>query len=306
MSRSDWKRVSRARPCPICSKSDWCLLTGPDDSPSAAICARVESDKRVGDQGAGWLHVLRNDGPTWPEWKRTVHIAARRVGPATPGETTIDFHELTVRAMVSMSDVQRERFAEGLGVSAHALWELCVGWLPDRRAWTFPMSNAEGDVTGIRLRLPNGRKLSIKGGKEGLFVPTGLKPGGRLLVCEGATDCAALLDLGFSVIGRPSCTGGTKHLVELVKRLKPVEVAIVADHDEPGQRGADRLAVALLAYVPIVRVVVPPPGVKDAREWKRAGATAADVHLAIQAATPKTLKIRVSPKHEKASLRSRP
>jgi len=224
------------------------------------------------------------------------------VGPATPGETTIDFHELTVRAMVSMSDVQRERFGEALGVSAASLRRLGAGWLPDRRAWAFPMRNAKGDVTGIRLRLPSGRKLSIRGGREGLFLAGDLHAGSRLLVCEGPSDTAALLDLGFDAVGRPSCTGGTKHLVELVKRLQPVEVAIVADGDEPGQRGADRLAVALLAYVPIVRVVIPPPGVKDARDWKRAGATAADVHLAIGAATPKTLKIRVSSKHEKASL----
>jgi DNA primase len=193
-----------------------------------------------------------------------------------------------------------------LGVSINSLRRLGIGWSKDHKAWTFPMGDARGRVTGIRLRLPSGRKLSIKGSKEGLFLPDDLHAGGRLLIAEGPTDTAALLDLGFDAVGRPSCTGGTKHIVALAKRLKPVEIAIVADGDGPGQRGADRLAVALLAYVPIVRVVIPPPGVKDARDWKRAGATAADVHLAIGAATPKTLKIRVSPKHEKASLRSRP
>ena len=305
MSRSDWKRVSRARPCPICSKSDWCLLTGPDDSPSAAICARVESAKRVGDQGAGWLHVLRNDGPTWPEWKRTVHIAAKQLQPEAPASTETIAREAEA-AVASTTPEALRRFAEGMGLSPDSLHRLSVGYLKSRRAWAFPMRDASGAVTAIRLRLPSGRKLSIRGGREGLFLPDDLHAGSRLLIAEGPSDTAALLDLGFDAVGRPSCTGGTKHLVELVKRLKPVEVAIVADGDEPGQRGADRLAVALLAYVPIVRVVIPPPGVKDARDWKRAGATAADVHLAIGAATPKTLKIRVSSKHEKASLRSRP
>ena len=169
------------------------------------------------------------------------------------------------------------------------------------------MLDSRDEIVGVRLRTEAGKKFSIKGGREGLFYSDLVSlreraSGGRLLVCEGPTDTASLMDLGFSVVGRPSCTGGTKHIVELAKRLKPVEVAIVADGDEPGQRGDDRLATALLAYVPVVRVVIPPPGVKDARDWKRAGATAADVHLAIGAATPKTLKIRVSSKHEKASL----
>ena len=38
--------------------------------------------------------------------------------------------------------------------------------------------------------------------------------------------------------GRPSCTGGTRHLVALVKTGKPVTVAIVADNDPAGTSGA--------------------------------------------------------------------
>jgi hypothetical protein len=295
MSRGDWQRVSRRRPCPVCEKPDWCMFAGDESAPSAAICARVESDKRVGDQGAGWLHVLRRDGPTWPEWKRTVHVAARQVGPEPSAPPAVDFGDLAARALASTDDAQRERFAQALGLSADSLHRLSVGYLKSRRAWTFPMRDASGRVSGIRLRLPSGRKLSIRGSKEGLFLPDDLHAGGRLLIAEGPTDTAALLDLGFDAVGRPSCTGGVKHLVELAKRLKPVEIAIVADGDEPGQRGADRLATALLAYVPIVRVVIPPPGVKDARDWKRAGATAADVHLAIQAAAVRTVKVKARP-----------
>ena len=295
MSRGDWQRVSRRRPCPVCEKPDWCMFAGDESAPSAAICARVESNKRGGDQGAGWLHAPRRDGPTWPEWKRTVHVAARQVGPEPSAPPAVDFGDLAARALASTDDAQRERFAAALGVSAASLRRLGAGWLPDRRAWAFPMRDARGRVLGVRLRYRNGRKLSIKGSKEGLFLPDDLHAGGRLLIAEGPTDTAALLDLGFSAVGRPSCSGGIKHLVALAQRLKPVEVAIVADGDEPGQRGANRLATALLAYVPIVRVVVPPPGEKDARDWKRAGATAADVHLAIQAAAVRTLIVKARP-----------
>jgi DNA primase len=155
------------------------------------------------------------------------------------------------------------------------------------------MSNAAGDVLGIRLRLPNARKLSVKGGKEGLFIPEGIDAHGLLVIAEGPTDTAALLDLGFPAVGRPSCTGGVKLLVELVRKLKPSGVVVVADADAPGQRGAESLATALVAYCFEVRIITPPTGVKDAREWKRGGATAADVTAAIDAAPVRKLRVSV-------------
>src|SRR5205814_890776 len=107
----------------------------------------------------------------------------------------------------------------------------------------------------------------------------------RLLIAEGATDAAALLDLGFpNVAGRPSCTGGTRQAAELVRIRRPAEVVLAADGDQPGRRGAGTLAAILAAYAPAVRVVTPPGGIKDARTWKRAGATHADVERTIAAA----------------------
>jgi hypothetical protein len=99
MARGDWNRVSRRRPCPVCERPDWCLYAGDESAPSAVICARVESNKRVGDQGAGWLHVLRNDGPVWPEWKRTVHIAVRKLGPEPAGRKRVAIQAPDVKAL---------------------------------------------------------------------------------------------------------------------------------------------------------------------------------------------------------------
>jgi len=303
MSSNDWKRVSRRRPCPVCEKPDWCLYVGDDDSPTAAICARVESEKQCGE--GGWLHVLRTDGPTWAPWKRTIHIAAKQLQPEA---SALDFNKLAAEAAAIVTPHLPRVFGEDplkwvgedLGVSAESLRRLGVGWFPVRKAWGFPMRNALGEVVGIRLRLFSGKKLSVKGGKEGLFIPAGLSCGGSLFVTEGPTDAASLLDLGFNCIGRPSCRGGAKHIVALANRLGPSEVVIVADADGPGQRGAERLAAKLLAYVPTVQVITPPA--KDAREWKRNGATAADVNALIDATPAKSLKIRVSSSNEKASL----
>lgn len=170
---------------------------------------------------------------------------------------------------------------------------LQVGWSARHRGWTFPMCNGDGEVVGIRLRLLSGKKLSVKGGREGLFLPSGLQRGQSLLIAEGPTDAAALLDFGFPAVGRPSCTGGTKHICELVRRLQPSELVLLADNDEPGQRGAGNLLSVVVAYVPAVRIITPPAGIKDARAWKAAGATVADISAAIEAAPVRRLAVSV-------------
>jgi hypothetical protein len=85
--------------------------------------------------------------------------------------------------------------------------------------------------------------------------------------------------------------GGVNLLVDLCNCLQPAEAVIVADRDAPGQRGAENLSSVLVAYMAAVRVIVPPEGVKDAREWKATGATSADVMAAIDAAEPRKLAI---------------
>ena len=199
---------------------------------------------------------------------------------------------------------RREKLARSLGVTVDSLSHLGVGWSKQYWGWTFPMSSVRCDavdmVRGIRLRKPDGRKLSVCGSREGLFIPRGLpRSPDLLLVCEGPTDTAALLDLGFSVAGRPSCTGGVPLLVELVQHKSPSQVVIVADADTPGQRGAQSLAPALVVYAPDVRVITPPTGVKDARAWCRGGATHGDVVASVAAATPR--RSTVTAKKRKAT-----
>jgi DNA primase len=154
------------------------------------------------------------------------------------------------------------------------------------------MVNAAGHVVEIRLRFPDGRKLAVTGGREGLFIPDGLDYSGPLILAEGPTDCAALLDLGFPALGRPSCSGSVRHCVELVRAHWPLDVVVIADGDPPGQRGAEVLASMLLAYAQTVRVIRPPDEIKDARAWKQAGATAADIRTLIAGAPSRRLSIK--------------
>jgi hypothetical protein len=71
------------------------------------------------------------------------------------------------------------------------------------------------------------------------------------------------------------------------------QVNIVADGDEAGTCGAADLASTLAVYVSVVRVIKPPAGIKDAREWFQRGATAADVTGAIHAASPWQMRIEL-------------
>ncbi len=296
---SEWNRVSKASPCPVCGKPDWCLTAGRPDSPDAAICARTESPKRCG--AAGWLHVLRDSGPTWTGWRRTLPQAVN-LAASQPAAAGIAGEAAAGVAWLEKHPDHLERFAAGLWVSAESLRRLGVGYSPDRRAWLFPMTDVAGEICGARLRLLSGRKLSIKGGREGLFLPSGIGPN-VLLLPEGPTDTAALLGLGFSAVGRPSCRGGAGPIVELCRRLRPARAVVVSDADAPGRDGAAALAQRLRVHVPSVCIIEPAPEHKDMRAWARAGAIRADVQAAIDAAPALQLAITTTTRTRKGRTR---
>ena len=169
-----------------------------------------------------------------------------------------------------------------LGVSAKSLLRLQAG--RNCTAYTFPMKDAAGKIIGIRLRCDTG-KFSVKGSRSGLFIPLRMHPRRSLFICEGPTDTAALLDMGFEVIGRPSCLGGVDYIKAFVDRFNPRQVLIMADRDEPkqrpdgsewkpGQHGAKRLAEQL-EHDKIK--ILKPPFCKDIRQWYREGASRARV-----------------------------
>lgn len=291
--RDDWRRVSKRYPCPICHKPDWCAVSVDG---AVALCKRIESPNLIGE--AGWLHRLQ-DG------ERTAGRSIGRLRFAIPSSDGANLDRLNAKYRASVALSELERLSHELGVSVESLQRLGVGWCG--WGWTFPMTDISRSLRGIRVRKRNGIKLAVTGSRDGLFIPDpqddldtldalDTSPGGvpPLLICEGPTDTAALLDLGFDVVGRPSCRGGSALLVDLVRRRRPDEVVIVADGDGAGRQGAESLASVLVVHVPAVRVIRPPRGIKDARAWKRAGATYDDVVESINTAKVLQLNIRVS------------
>lgn len=277
MSCETWHRVSRQRRCAVCGKVDWCTFTD-----RVACCMRVQSDRPL--RNGGWLH--QTSAEPWPPDRRPhrVRLSAPQAVPSR------HFDELARRFQQAMNAPTLDRLSHQLGVGGDALRRLRVGWSPEYGgSYSFPMCGSDQKVCGIKLRLRSGRKISLAGGREGLFLPRDLTTAGPLFIAEGPTDTAALLTLGFAAVGRPSCTGGVRLVRDFARGRHAV---VVADGDQPGQRGAATLARVLAIYCPSIRTIRPPAGIKDAREWLRHGATAVDVLAAVERAEPLRVRVR--------------
>lgn len=264
MSELEWIRVSKRHPCPCCSHFTWCSYS---PSENLLVCMRTPSDKPC--KSGGWLHPLDGEAlATLPkkEWRPPVPV--------------IDFtgHALTCVEALTHPEV----LANMLHVSERALERLQAGWDTERQAYTFPMRFPQEKIIGIQLRYPD-RKLAITGSRNGLFWPEGVEIEDELLIlCEGYSDCAALLDLGYAAIGRAGCQGCVQMITSVLQQRRR-HVVIMADHDmpkqrpdgtvwRPGQDGANQLAAAIRPHVRSVKVVKPPFN-KDIRGWVQRGAS---------------------------------
>lgn len=260
MSHENLHRVSKEKPCPICNKPDWCLSSSDG---STAICQRIEkgSIKKVGD--AGYLHIID------AEANRGEHDSQQSVAFVPKSMADKNFAVLQAEFIHQITDHQLDDLSQQLGVSVQSLKRLGAGW--DTRAYTFGMMNSDGQITGIHRRFPNGDKGSIFGSKVGLFVPSDLRADGTLLVCEGLTDTASSLDLGFAAVGRQSCNGQSDLVLKFA--LGREGVVIVGDNDPAGQAGAEKLAASLISLCPQVNIIYPPSRFKDLRQWYNQGLT---------------------------------
>jgi len=258
---SNWHNVSKGEPCPVCHKPDWCTVS---NDGAMCVCRRIESG-RPAKSGYGWVHRIG-------EVKVKVEGQGQeRNCPFRSTTPTPNFNSL--HATLDGDAVLRDGMAFGLGLDGAAFAALDVRYDATRECMSFPMRDVMGRITGLRFRhLTTGKKWSAKGSKDGLFYAMSLIPPetSHVFITEGPTDTAAALSLGLPAVGRSSCLSGTQLLAEFVRTRHIRKATILADGDRPGWAGAKRLAAAL----PIpVRIVLPPPGVKDLRNWYRQGVT---------------------------------
>ena len=255
-----WREVCRDACCAICGKPDWCAVGANDREAVLVLCMRFQSDRPSTGNAGGWLH--RVDGNTM---RSPIPIALPK--PRLP---RADIEAIARNAYEALTGDQRNWLANDLGCTTNALVQLCVGFDRKNGAFTFPMRDARMWIVGIRMRAANGKKWSVKGGREGMFLAPRLwKRKGPVLLPEGASDAAALVE-HFDVVGRPSCSGAVQMTTEVCAGRVCV---VIADHDVPGQKGATVLAAALRKHASDVCVVWPPVGHKDVREWFAVGGT---------------------------------
>lgn len=267
--------IDRRAKCPICGHNGgWCCIGKRGD---AVLCGRVPSNRPVGKKGAGWLHPINTSAPV-------VTVAAPK---AVPTRTVArDWPRFAAQCVAALPD--QCPLAQELGVSEASIGSLLLGWSVEHAAYTFPMRDGDGRIIGIRTRYRNGEKRAILGSQNGLFIPRG-EPHGEIWICEGPTDCAALLTVGVYAVGRPSNTGGHDHLVRYCQRHRQCrDVVIVADRDakpvteNATMTAARELAASLKKAGKRVKLIRPRRGIKDVREWINRGANAATLRAVIK------------------------
>jgi len=270
-----WVRVTRRQPCPICQHPDWCSIATEGD---LICCMRVESPYPCKGEAGGWFHGEDARRLFDPDRREQDHVYVLPVKPKPEGPAP-DFAKLACEYVEKLININM--IATELGISIRSLERLQIGW--SGNGYSFPMRSGTEKIIGIRIRGRKG-KWCVPGSHNGLFWPEGVYRGGDypIMVCEGETDVAALLDLGFDAIGRPSCSGGVEHVAEFLKGRRR-DVVIVADNDKPherpdgsvwfpGQEGARRLAQGIKPLARTLKIIKP-PFYKDVRDWVRAGAT---------------------------------
>jgi len=199
--------------------------------------------KRVETDTGGFLH--------------RVGEAVRLPPPKQPEPRRLSIGELCRAQSRYQKNVEHKNrqigeLALGLGVDPGALVRLGVGQ-DDKGVWTFPMYDDARRVVGIRKRTWQGKKWAEPGSQNGLFIARE-RLTDPVIVCEGPTDTAAAMTLGYSAVGRPMAKGRVPWLVSL---LSGHRVIIVADADGVGLDGADSLAIELFWSCPLVRLFVP-------------------------------------------------
>lgn len=273
-----YSRVTRQLPCPVCGHDGWCLVSRTGD---AAVCCRVESPREA-SAFSGWYHDI-------PVHKRHLPATIKQYARAAHAHPLKDFEGELATYERAFTAAARAHAAETLGLDASVFDAYRIGYHAESDALALPAMQLDDPVIcGIRFRSlrPTGQKWwTAAGSTAGVLIPTRApKDGEPLLLTEGPSDGLAATQVGLHAIARWSCTLDRRHLdtVELyLRQLSCPEVMVVGDNDAAGtgQRGADGAAAAIAKQVPdaCVMRIQPPDGIKDLREWVRAGATAGDI-----------------------------
>lgn len=258
--------VTKDNPCPVCGHADWCAL-----GDLKVKCMREVSDHPSKD--GGWYHP-------YTDQRHVIKKAPfpRKAPILSPPESSEDhFRTLLIRWTHQTTETDLKRFSAQMSVEFDALKSLETCWSREHQSWAFPMKDENGKIVGIRLRGLNGKKFSVRGGHQGLFIPN-FEQQETVFLPEGPTSTAAFLSVGLFAIGRPSCSGGVEQVRATLRKLKITKAVIMGDYDRkfrddgtewsPGIQGAESLATRIGC-----RYCIWTTPTKDARDFVKMGGT---------------------------------
>jgi len=262
----DWHRVTRANPCEVCGRPDWC---------GRSIDGLIRC-MRGGDTPHG-MKLIREDAEGGRLYA-PIDSSSRPTPPPRPRKRKprIDWTARHAAGRAELYPGELHDFADAeLGLSGEGVEALEPTIIDDRYA--FPERDAAGNIIGMVRRFPDGGKLALKHSRRGLTYQHPLPDVDPVLIVEGQSDTAAALEAGFTAVGRPSASGGADLLAAL---LRGRAVIICGENDAkpdgtwPGRDGANRVADRLRPVCRSVKVMFPPQDTKDIRSWLSGGGAA--------------------------------
>lgn len=250
-------RVDPKNPCPICKHGKYCAFS---EDGNYVACKRVPEGAITNLGQFGYLHKIEHIDLTGyhkverphQNWKQLQQDY--RIKLSTSGNYPV------------------------LGCKIDTYNEYFIGW--NGQGWTFPMFDANLNVTGIQTRYPDHTKCCVTGSTAGVFLPKHLWSCVRktLGICEGVSDAMTAFDMGLLSIGKFNCNAPHEIITQLVtEKIKPSKVVIFSDRNEDGagQNGTKELIRMLKLYSAGLHIkgVLPPEGIKDLRGWREQGLT---------------------------------
>jgi hypothetical protein len=263
------RRVNRGNRCPICGHADWCIISADGEY---VLCPRIE-DGAFRTAGCGNIHRLNGQARKMP-------ISGRPKAESYEPERI-----RRIYSKLDFSDKALRPLAERLGLEVWPLQMLGVGYKVG--VWYTPTvrfgKNGKPEITGLLKRRCDGFKFSEKGSQLGVIIGRNFfeRRGSEIVVCEGTSDCATMLQLGYRVIGKPSVRIGDG-IITQIARMNPSgdsgKIIIVADDDsdKPEKNSSYKIglkrAVALANRFPQGRArIMINPDYKDVRQWYLSG-----------------------------------
>ena len=226
--KATWVRVTKAAPCPVCGRPDWC---GRSADGVVVRCTRIESPKASTgrDGSSAWIHRLTEPLPPITPTKKPAKVS--RIEWARRAAEMFKHPQ---------AEKRREELSALLGVSVQSLVDLEVGVGFDYDGnwfWAFPERDVRWCPVGIKRRYPDGAQKHMPGATPGLYMVRDwwLNPG-PVFLPEGGSDTAALLTMGLCAVGRSSNTGSIERLIGLLMDCTHKPVVVLGENDRKPER----------------------------------------------------------------------